>query len=491
MMTETPTTTSHTALKHHSVATWQKARHVKGKMGQPLQQAPRISNGKKNRSRIRLRIEYSLFVLIVFVSVYANILWTHHETIVMASSLNAATAANPLDEPSVSIPKKERTQKYSQSSKNGKFAYAFLLGGAMSSKKGSDHRGGLYSVVVAAHNLRKNGSTSDIILMVQISTSSNATRLPVIQELVLQKMNIEVVYLPKYADAKFEKFYNLMLEKFRILSFEEYDRILYLDYDVFPRCNLDYVLELSYTGKLQENVILALLKEPASGGFFVLKPNQQDYNKLTNIVQHVENKTMHEPFPHWNETVGWGAIIDASKGDYWVNSAREKAHLWDWYGVQADQGLLYFWTKYVQKQVSIIVYNTVERWATSQSGELVQERIDTSLLNVHSCSEGRKPAPYRDFVHLTGGKKPWHSNLKVLEEGLRQHDKKKTTEEEWLWLLKDALQYIGMQDEIALDFVAGQVENAAVGTTPGNRQRNKLIKNKAAEGWQQYEAKAT
>lgn len=101
-----------------------------------------------------------------------------------------------------------------------KFAYAFLLGGAMSDKPGSDHRGGLYSVVVAAYNLRRHNSTADVVLMVQMSARSNATRLPEQQAEVLRRMDIDVMYLPKYADPKFEKFYNLMLEKFRILRYE-------------------------------------------------------------------------------------------------------------------------------------------------------------------------------------------------------------------------------------------------------------------------------
>ncbi|KAL3905843.1 MAG: hypothetical protein SGILL_009515, partial [Bacillariaceae sp.] len=271
-----------------------------------------------------------MIALVAFCSLYVWLVLTHHDQIavVVASDEGKETAASSfLSHPSHGNPSDVSGSDFSirvpssaSSTTNGKFAYAFLLGGALSKKYGSDHRGGLYSVVVAAHNLRKSGSTSDIILMVQISASSNATRLPAVDEEVLQKMNIRTVYLPKYASIKFEKFYNLMLEKFRILDFDEYDRILYLDYDVFPRCNLDYVMELSYNSTLKENVILAHLKEPASGGFFVLKPEKSDYTKLSNIIQYVENKTMNEPFPHWNKKEGWGAVIDPRRGDYWINS---------------------------------------------------------------------------------------------------------------------------------------------------------------------------
>jgi hypothetical protein len=284
-----------------------------------------------------------------------------------------------------------------------------------------------------------------------------------------------------------------MMEKFRILTLEEYDRVLYLDYDVMPRCNLDYMMELSYTqrnGLLKENVVLAHLAEPSSGGFFILKPSRADYRSLQQIIRNVENSTMYMDFPHWDTTVGWGQPIVGPK-DYWISSEGKKGYEWDWYGCQADQGLLYYWTKYVKKSVSILVTSSVEQWGADPiTGEPIQERIDKGTIHEHSCSPGpkRRAAPYRDFVHLTGKKKPWHSNLTILEQGLNEENKRKyTAQEEWLWLLKDALQSIGMQDRISLDFIAGHLENAAVGTTPGHRQRNMYIKAKAANGWKQYQ----
>jgi hypothetical protein len=81
-----------------------------------------------------------------------------------------------------------------------------------------------------------------------------------------------------------------------------------------------------------------------------------------------------------------------------------------------------------------------------------------------------------------------HSNLTILEQGLNEANKRKyTAQEEWLWLLKDALRSIGMEDQVSLDFIAGHIENAAVGVTPGHRQRNMYIKAKAENGWKQYE----
>ena len=183
----------------------------------------------------------------------------------------------------------------------GKFAYIFLLGGAMSTKAGTDYRGGLYGAVTAAHSLRRQGSKADVIIMVQISATTNATKLPDLEEALLRAMNIHIKYLPKYSDSKLESFYSLMMEKFRILQMEEYSRVLYLDADMLPLCNLDYLMELSESGEiLQENVVLAYKGEPASGGIFVMKPNISDYNDLIDHITKTESDYLENEYPHWD-----------------------------------------------------------------------------------------------------------------------------------------------------------------------------------------------
>lgn len=196
------------------------------------------------------------------------------------------------------------TSTNTNSTTSGKFAYAFLLGGASSPMASSDYRGELYSVVTAAHSLRRSGSKADMVLMVQMSSRTNFTGLPLLDETILYKMNIRIVYLPKFSDPKLENFYALMMEKFRILLLDEYDRVMYLDADVMPKCNLDYIMELSYRGDLlKENVILAYKMEPAAGGFFVLKPNASDYTKIVEIITETERKSLELPYPHWDPRV--------------------------------------------------------------------------------------------------------------------------------------------------------------------------------------------
>jgi hypothetical protein len=96
--------------------------------------------------------------------------------------------------------------------------------------------------------------------------------------------------------------------------------------------------------------------------------------------------------------------------------------LWNWHAVFADQGLLYFWAKYVKKNVSIIIGSEIEHWTTTtgnNTDELMLQRVDKdSPLDPYSCirtkssyQNGRRlpPAPYRDFYHFTGNRKPWET----------------------------------------------------------------------------------
>lgn len=101
-----------------------------------------------------------------------------------------------------------------------------------------------------------------------------------------------------------------MMEKFRILKLTEYSRVMYLDYDVLPTCNLDYMFELSdplpteISGsfRLKENVILSYQSEPSSGGMFILKPNVSDYDHIQRIIRKKEIRSMELPYPHWDES---------------------------------------------------------------------------------------------------------------------------------------------------------------------------------------------
>jgi alpha-N-acetylglucosamine transferase len=104
-----------------------------------------------------------------------------------------------------------------------------------------------------------------------------------------------------------------MMEKFRILKLTEYSRVMYLDYDVMPTCNLDYLFDLSdplpessglalnsSSFQLKENVILAYRREPSSGGLFIVKPNLTDFDHIQRIIHEKETRSLEQPYPHWD-----------------------------------------------------------------------------------------------------------------------------------------------------------------------------------------------
>jgi alpha-N-acetylglucosamine transferase len=389
-----------------------------------------------------------------------------------------------------------------------KYAYAFLLGGALGdTSDASNYLGGLFSVVVAAHALRRQGSTADMILMVQMSARSNATRLPDQLEEMLQKSNVRLSYLPKYSNVKLEVFYSLQLEKFRILQFEEYRRITYLDYDMLPYCSLDYLMELSdgtsrdgtppQTRLLQDNVIMAYNTEPSSGGLFILRPNITDYQRMQNIIRQKEQRGLTRKYPHWDQVEGWGQVIPSDQP--WRTTLGETGRNWTWHGAHCDQGLLYYWTKFIQHNVSIIIQHQIEQWGqNNETGKSQLIDVDTSnALYQYGCrtpppqvKSSRLMAPYNSFIHLTGRSKPWYGNLKKYQ--LAMVEKKDQVhlmdnKELWFWLLQDALQLIGMKDTISLDFISEKDNEPAVGTSPTMVQMALYLRYKARNGWRQYE----
>lgn len=361
-----------------------------------------------------------------------------------------------------------------------KWAYAFLVSGCRVMKDedvDDDHghgRGGyyvgfLYNIAVAVQRLQDMGSIAaiDFIVFVQLTSDSTAVTLPHAQERLFQQLgNVSIRYLPKMRSSIHEtSFYAVVVpEKFRLLQLHlEYDQVLFLDADVLPLCNLDYLLALaatatsttaaattstvstfSNTKNWKPNIILAQPYEAANAGVFVLSPKAGDWEALQAVIRKKEERALQLPWPHWDEREGWGHVI--APPDYWRGTTKRNNNVtvnddndesqkpmyypWDWHAAFADQGLLYYWTKYVKREVSIIIGDEVEHWTAveeaaanttttgtndteqQQQPQLVTlERIDTnSPLKSFSClkhNNNKVPAPYRDFHHFTGKSKPW------------------------------------------------------------------------------------
>ena len=300
---------------------------------------------------------------------------------------------------------------------SSKFAYVFLIAGC--DPKDPSYMGYIYSVAVAKELLQHFGSSQDVIVMVRMHTKTNHTKLPIEQEHILTKLGINVIYIPK---PKTDNFHTAMMDKFRILQLIDYERILYLDADMIPLNDLDYMFRLSFgpNAKLEENTVMMYYNEPANGGMFMLRPDAKDYQQIMQIIDKVEDKGY-----DFDQTVGWGHEIIPP--DRWVSMRSEKKGIngtkWDFYGAFTDQGLLYHWTKYVKQKVSIIARETVQTWRTNEDDgqvQMIKERPNDevfghvppneySIKPVHSTGDKKilTLVPYRDFHHSKGKYKPW------------------------------------------------------------------------------------
>ena len=168
------------------------------------------------------------------------------------------------------------------------------------------------------------------------------------------------------------------------------------------------------------------------------------------------------------------------------------------------QGLLYYWTKYYKKSVSIVNNRNVEHWGKEPGTDNLQLlSVETDILQDHVCSNFERnidthkaKTPYWNYHHFTGRGKPWNKNLTNLEESIRRKENQTTfndynNDEYWLWLLQDALQTTGLRDQISLDFITTEKKQPSLGRTPSFDQRAQYIRNKAENGWKQYEYEET
>ena len=178
---------------------------------------------------------------------------------------------------------------------------------------------------------------------------------------------------------------------------------------------------------------------------------------------------------------GWGHVITAP--DYWKTLRGMVETNWSWFGANADQGLLYYWTKYVKKSVSIIIKADVQQWDSSTwdvdtNGTLIlRPRQDGDITTVvrnalkgYGCAQTQRlPSPYNDFYHMTGGAKPWYQSRKQLENPDCTTKKKKRECEiqgEWYQSLKEALISVNLLDGFPWDFLSGKPSD--LGAAPYN-----------------------
>jgi hypothetical protein len=334
---------------------------------------------------------------------------------------------------------------------HSRFVYAFLISGCDPTE--NNYRGFLYNVLVATTILSEEGSTADVVLYIQMKQSSSLDQLPEYDVSALEALSIQIIYIPK---AKVDSFYSTVLEKLRVLSLTDYDRVMFLDGDVMPLGNLDYLFDLSQSGVLKENVISsASANDPCNAGFFLLKPEAGEWEKVQEIVRQrelsVKNATHLKH--RWDEVQGWGHPI--LPPDSWIGKHGQPSYNWTFAFAYSDQGLLYYYTKYIKRNFSIMYGDTrVENWVNNGenfSAPVVVEleaTLNTPFANYSRPRIKDGPACGKwkcDYAHFTGNDKPW---LAGPPEGLQNATETKGATYMW-WL---TLQKLNSQLRLGLNF---------------------------------------
>jgi hypothetical protein len=304
----------------------------------------------------------------------------------------------------------DNTARFAKVDQKSEYAYAFVVGGCNPAEQ--DYKGFLYNILVATRILREEGSTADVVAYFQISYKSDADTLPAEDVRLLSALGIRIMYIPKSYS---ESFYETVLNKFRILALTEYQRVLLMDADVMPVANIDYLFHLSMNGTLKENIVVSGNTEPANAGFFMVQPGEGEYERITDIIRRREEKAVGIKSGHkFDEVEGWGHVI--APDDPW-KSRIETGTKWTFHFAFSDQGLLYYYTKYVKQSVSIIYINDqVENWGTSGSGTVhLEETLDNPFQGLRRLRVKDLMACSKfmcDFYHFTGMWKPWMQDPK-------------------------------------------------------------------------------
>jgi hypothetical protein len=132
--------------------------------------------------------------------------------------------------------------------------------------------------------------------------------------------------------------------------------------------------------------------------------------------------------PHFDYKEGWGKHFQ-KHGETWRSVVANTASKWHFHASHSDQGLMFYWSKYLIQDVTIVISNIVENWKRGPDGDLVRESElkdlfapyqEKPLVYQWSCdsSDDKKDKidaknswrcfpPTDGMAHLMGKTKPW------------------------------------------------------------------------------------
>lgn len=321
------------------------------------------------------------------------------------------------------------SSKSTTSSSSSRYAYAFVIGGIHEDRPA--YKGFLWTILISVNILQKLGTTADFWVFIRLSPQSNMTDIPHDERRVLTEMGVKIVLQPK---PKMESFAQLVYDKFLTLNMTEYKRVMFLDADMIPLTNLDYYFHLSdpeYEGlptELKPNFIMATQREPCNTGMFMVEPSRTAFEQYEHVVRVHHEKTKNLQYPYFDYIEGWGHNF-RKYGDYW-ESLQQKSSKWKFHASHSDQGLMFYFAKYIRQNVSIAIGDKIQNWKAGNGSlpELESEKhgvlatYQGELLRYQwSCDKPKEEArisdvqhfwwrcrpPYDSTAHFMGDTKPW------------------------------------------------------------------------------------
>lgn len=191
---------------------------------------------------------------------------------------------------------------------------------------------------------------------------------------------------------------------------------------------------------LQENFVITSPNDPSNGGNFILAPHPGDLQRINKIIQTKERKVAQGiPF---DKKMGWGADIGR-----W-DAVLQHGFGWTFLAASGDQGLLYYWVKYVKRKVSVQAgYERFETWVPLPNGTLFLKNVSEwpipSHNSVHLWRKGRSGVR-KDFYHFMGLAKPWNQTFSDLS--------KKTMYKSAVYYWQYCLKKIDKKFNVGIDF---------------------------------------
>ena len=329
----------------------------------------------------------------------------------------------------VSEPPNLAVDKVRSQKNQSPYSYAWVLG-AIHEDKWS-YKGFLWDIIISANLFRKQGSTADFWIFIRLSPGSKLDDLPPEDRRLLEAAGINIKLLDK---PEKESFAQLVFDKFLTINMTDYKRVMFLDGDLIPLVNLDYIFHLSDPDHtetptlIKPNLITASWREPCNTGMFMVEPSVEAFAKYNDAVSKHREKAKKLPYPHFDYTEGWGRNF-VEHGETWRSAKQNRAKRWRFHASHSDQGLMFYWSKYLIQDVTIVIGNIVENWkrgpdvdpvkesevedlfAPHQGKPLVHQfscdQANTKKDEVHIKDRWRCFPPINGIAHFMGKEKPW------------------------------------------------------------------------------------